>query len=99
MFTTNLKLLAVLKQLYGTQIHPNPSLSGRDIQHNISHSIIANNSQGAVLYSTAGEVNPIVTLERNQFNYNGRLLYGNFTTSLAAVTMNVQNTRNIFFKV
>jgi hypothetical protein len=26
-------------------------------------------------------------------------LYGNFTTSLAAVTMNVQNTRNIFFKV
>lgn len=69
------------------------------MQHNISSSIISNNTQGALLYMGAGEVNPIVTIERNQFKGNCKQLYGNFTTCKSAIEMDVQNTQNVFFRV
>ncbi|CAG0896137.1 unnamed protein product [Darwinula stevensoni] len=71
---------------------------GRDMQHNISYSVIRNNTGGAISYSSAGEVNPTLTVERNQFDMNGKLLYGNFTTSKAAVVLDLQNTPNVYFK-
>jgi len=60
---------------------------------------MTDNHRGAVHYSSAGEVNPTVTLEWNQFKYNGRKLYGNFTTAEAAIVMDVQNTQNVYFRV
>lgn len=71
----------------------------RDVQHNISHSVLNENKEGGLLYTSVGEVNPIVTIDRNQFRDNCKKLYGNFTTCKAAVDMNVQNTQTIFFRV
>lgn len=52
-----------------------------------------------MLYMSAGEVNPVVTIDKNQFRSNGAKLYGNFTTCNAAVEMDVQNTQTILFRV
>ncbi|VEN48816.1 unnamed protein product [Callosobruchus maculatus] len=70
----------------------------RDVQHNISSSVINNNGQSALLYMGAGEVNPIVTIEKNQFRNNCRKLYGNFTTCRSAIEVDVQNTQTVFFR-
>nr|CAD7425800.1 unnamed protein product [Timema monikensis] len=70
----------------------------RDVQHNISHSVLSDNRQGAISYSSAGEVNPTVTMEWNQFTRNCAKLYGNFTTCRAAIDMDIQNTQNIYFR-
>ncbi|XP_030750251.1 protein bark beetle-like [Sitophilus oryzae] len=51
-----------------------------------------------MLYMAAGEVNPIVTIERNQIKSNCRALYGNFTTCKSSVEIDVQNTQSIFFR-
>lgn len=48
---------------------------------------------------SAGEVNPIITIDRNQFINNGFKLYGNFTTCKAAVDIDVQNTQLMYFRV
>lgn len=58
-----------------------------------------NNRQGGLLYVSAGEVNPIVTVERNQFRGNCQKLYGNFTTCKSAIDMDIQNTRTVYFRV
>ncbi|KAG8303023.1 hypothetical protein J6590_018486 [Homalodisca vitripennis] len=70
----------------------------RDVQHNISYSALSHNWQGALHYVSAGEVNPRVTLEWNQITNNCAKLYGNFTTCLGAVTMDLQNTQNLHFR-
>ncbi|KAJ8919535.1 hypothetical protein NQ315_002156 [Exocentrus adspersus] len=70
----------------------------RDVQHNITRSVINNNYQGALLYTSAGEVNPIVTIDSNQFKDNCRELYGNFTTCKSAIEMDIQNTQTVFFR-
>ncbi|XP_045480313.1 protein bark beetle isoform X1 [Harmonia axyridis] len=70
----------------------------RDVQHNISFSTMENNREGGLLYMSAGEVNPVVTVEKNQFKNNCKKFYGNFTTCNAAVEMDVQNTESIFFR-
>ena len=41
----------------------------RDIKHNMSFSVFENNRRGAVHYTSAGEVNPIITMQRNQVNF------------------------------
>lgn len=71
----------------------------RDVQHNISYSVVNKNREGGMLYMSAGEVNPIVTIDKNQFRYNCEKLYGNFTTCNAAVEIDIQNTQTIFFRV
>ncbi|CAH1173589.1 unnamed protein product [Phaedon cochleariae] len=70
----------------------------RDVQHNITRSIVNNNGQSAILYMASGEVNPTVTIEKNQFKNNCRKLYGNFTTCKSAVEIDVQNTQSIYFR-
>ncbi|XP_025830817.1 protein bark beetle [Agrilus planipennis] len=70
----------------------------RDVQHNISTSSIINNREGGILYMTAGEVNPIVTIEKSQFIENCEKLYGNFTTCKGAVNIDVQNTQTLYFR-
>jgi hypothetical protein len=69
------------------------------VQHNISFSLLADNRQGAINYASAGEVNPTVTMEWNQFNNNCKKLYGNFTTCQAAIDMDIQNTQSVYFRV
>lgn len=54
---------------------------------------------GAVYYSSAGEINPLLTMEWNQVVDNGVKLYGNFTTCDAAVELDVQNMDSLFFRV
>ncbi|XP_063975505.1 protein bark beetle isoform X2 [Diachasmimorpha longicaudata] len=70
----------------------------RDVQHNLSYSIISHCQEGAVKYSSAGEVNAIMTLEKNQFIDNCQKLYGNFSTCKSAVVFDVQNTQSLFFR-
>lgn len=71
----------------------------RDVQHNITRSVINNNQQGALLYMSAGEVNPIVTIDNNQFKNNCKKLYGNFTSCKSAIYMDIQNTQTVYFRV
>nr|KAF7437889.1 hypothetical protein H0235_000280 [Vespula pensylvanica] len=70
----------------------------RDVQHNISYSVISNCREGAVKYASAGEVNAIMTLERNQFTNNCEKLYGNFSTCKSAIWLDVQNTQSLYFR-
>ncbi|XP_046141163.1 protein bark beetle isoform X2 [Osmia bicornis bicornis] len=70
----------------------------RDVQHNISYSVISNCREGAIKYASAGEVNAIMTLERNQFTNNCEKLYGNFSTCKSALWLDVQNTQSLFFR-
>ncbi|XP_058792901.1 protein bark beetle isoform X2 [Phymastichus coffea] len=70
----------------------------RDVQHNISYSVMSKCQEGAVRYSSAGEVNAVITLERNQFVDNCEKLYGNFSTCKAAVSLDVQNTQSVYFR-
>lgn len=74
-------------------------LLDRDIQHNISYSTVTKSREGAVSYISAGEVNPILTLDKNQFNKNCEKLYGNFTTCPASINIDIQNTQTIYFRV
>lgn len=71
----------------------------RDAQHNISYSEISNAVGGAIYYTTAGEVSPILTMEGNRIMSNCRQLYGNFSTCDAAVKADVQNMQTIHFRV
>ncbi|XP_066905697.1 protein bark beetle [Halyomorpha halys] len=70
----------------------------RDVQHNISYSLISHNKGGGIHYVSAGEVNPRITLEYNQIRDNGLKMYGNFTTCTAAIYMDLQNTQNLHFR-
>lgn len=70
----------------------------RDVQHNVSYSVISNCREGAVRYASAGEVNAIMTLERNQFVSNCVKLYGNFSTCKSALWFDVQNTQSLYFR-
>lgn len=71
----------------------------REVQNNITNSIINNNKEGGLNYVSAGEVHPIITVDRNQFKNNGVKLYGNFTTCKAAVDVDIQNTQILHFRV
>ncbi|XP_017774038.1 PREDICTED: protein bark beetle isoform X2 [Nicrophorus vespilloides] len=70
----------------------------RDVQHNITYSVMEGNREGGLVYNSAGEVNPVVTIDKNQFKDNCLKLYGNFTTCKAAVDVDVQNTQTVFFR-
>lgn len=72
---------------------------GRDAQHNVSYSEISGTVAGALSYSTAGEVSPILTLEGNRFTNNCRQMYGNFSTCEAAIEIDVQNMQSVHFTV
>ncbi|XP_037072320.1 LOW QUALITY PROTEIN: protein bark beetle-like [Pollicipes pollicipes] len=69
----------------------------RDVRHNVSYSEISDNEGGGISYMNAGEINPTLTLEWNRLLRNGRRLYGNFTSSRAAVNVDVQNTQHLYF--
>lgn len=49
-------------------------------------------------YVSAGEVSPILTLERNRILNNCLQLYGNFSTCDASVKIDVQNMHSLFFR-
>ena len=69
----------------------------RDLRHNMSFSVFENNQRGAVHYVSAGEINPIITMQRNQFTANCVSLYGNFSTCESTVRLDIQNTQDFFF--
>lgn len=71
----------------------------RDAQHNISNSEISRAVGGAITYNSAGEVSPILTLDRNRIFDNCRQLYGNFSTCETAIRVDVQNMQSFFFRV
>ena len=48
-------------------------------------------------YVSAGEINPIITMQRNQFTANCVSLYGNFSTCESTVRLDIQNTQDFFF--
>ena len=69
----------------------------RYVMHNVSFSVFDNNRRGAIKYTSAGEMNPILTMARNQFTGNCQDLYGNFSSCQSAIFIDVQNTRDVFF--
>ncbi|GBO98348.1 Protein bark beetle [Eumeta japonica] len=71
----------------------------RDVQHNISNSEFTRNRNGAISYQSVGEVNPLLSITRNEFIDNCLKLYGNFTTCQSAVKIDVQNTQTLYFRV
>lgn len=72
-------------------------LSAQDSQHNISYSEISNNSRGGLIYRSAGEITPAITVRYSRINYNGKELFGNFTSSESAVALDVQNAKAFYF--
>ena len=70
----------------------------RDAQHNISNCEISGTIGSAISYHSAGEVSPLLTMERNRIMNNCKQLYGNFSTCEAAVRVNVQNMQSLFFR-
>lgn len=75
------------------------SFIDRDAQHNVSYSEISKTVTGAIIYSSVGEVSPILSLESNRITNNCRQLYGNFSTCEAAINIDVQNMQSFFFVV
>lgn len=70
----------------------------REIQHNVSNCIFERNQQGAVEYLSAGEINPIITLDLNQIKHNCDKFYGNFTSCTSSVVFDIQNTQTLYFR-
>nr|XP_022906031.1 protein bark beetle isoform X1 [Onthophagus taurus] len=70
----------------------------RDVQHNITNSIFQNNREGGMSYISAGEVNPIITVDKNQYRGNCQKLYGNFSTCKSSIDIDVQNTQTLYFR-
>ena len=62
-----------------------------------SCSVYENNERGAVFYTSAGELNPIITMQRNQVRNNCVSLYGNFSTCQSAIKFDIQNHQDVFF--
>ncbi|KAH8019826.1 hypothetical protein HPB51_022560 [Rhipicephalus microplus] len=81
---------------------PLQTITARDSKHNITASYFYKNRRGAVAYRSAGEITPILTLHGNRFEDNGDALFGNFSSSEAAVFFDIQNSmemhilRNLF---
>ncbi|XP_064467113.1 protein bark beetle-like [Ornithodoros turicata] len=83
---------------------PLRTVTARDSKHNVTASYFAENRQGALVYSSAGEITPILTLHSNRFESNGSPLFGNFTSSEGAAVFDIQNSmemhvlRNLFLR-
>ncbi|VDP06070.1 unnamed protein product [Soboliphyme baturini] len=60
--------------------------------------LVASNDRGALRYSSAGDINPDLEATFCSFNYNGYNVYGNFSTSTAAVELDLYNTRNLLLQ-
>ena len=58
----------------------------------IRASRILNNDRGAINYKNLGEIGPNVIIEQCAIDRNGYHLYGNISTSTAAVNMDLHNT-------
>ena len=69
------------------------------MRHNISYSYFHDNQLGAIRLSSAGEVSPAITMEWNRFESNGRHIWGNFSTTNAALHLDVSNMDELIFKV
>ncbi|XP_050714917.1 protein bark beetle-like isoform X5 [Eriocheir sinensis] len=70
----------------------------RNILQNFTYNEYYNNVEGAIFAATAGEVNPWLCFAYSRLEHNGRQLYGNFTTTRAAVHLDVQNIQDVYFK-
>lgn len=81
---------------------PLRTITARDSKHNVTSSYFAENRRGALAYRSTGEITPVLTLHSNRFENNGDPLFGNFTSSQAAVIFDIQNSmemhvlRNLF---
>ena len=70
----------------------------RDLLHNITYNEYYENQGGAIYAVTAGEVNPWMAVTWSRIENNGLHLYANITTIEAAVKMDIQNMRTLYFK-
>lgn len=78
---------------------PTASSSVRDRQHMFANGVCAKNIQGGLHYSNVGEVGPAVSVFHSLFKENGESLFGNFSTSSAAMYFDVQNTVKMYIMV
>ena len=74
-------------------------LLDRDVQHNMSYSSLVGNFNGAFMYASVGEINPIISLNHNQFIGNCQQFFGNFSSCNSAVVADLQNTPQFDFQV
>ncbi|XP_069990075.1 protein bark beetle isoform X2 [Penaeus vannamei] len=70
----------------------------RNILHNMTYNEYYNNNEGAIFAATAGEVNPWLCFSYSRIENNGKQLYGNFTTTRAAVHLDLQNMQDVYIK-
>ncbi|KAF2360384.1 SRCR domain [Trinorchestia longiramus] len=70
----------------------------RDVLQNFTFNEYYNNEEGAMYCATAGEVNPWLTVSWSRIEHNGVKLYGNFTTTRAALYFDLQNVQDVFIK-
>ncbi|KAK7076789.1 hypothetical protein SK128_004223, partial [Halocaridina rubra] len=71
----------------------------RNILQNLTFNEYYDNVGGAVFAATAGEVNPWLCISYSRIENNGLQLYGNFTTTRAAVHLDLQNMQDVYFKM
>ncbi|XP_042229688.1 protein bark beetle-like isoform X4 [Homarus americanus] len=70
----------------------------RNILHNFTYNEYYDNAEGAFFTATAGEVHPWMCLSYSRLENNGRQLYANFTTTRAAVYLDLQNMQDVYIK-
>ena len=69
----------------------------RELSFNLTHSQIVKNTWGALVYKTANEISPALSIQRVNFASNCLPIYGNFTTCESAVLLELQNTFYLYF--
>ncbi|CAD6189688.1 unnamed protein product [Caenorhabditis auriculariae] len=64
----------------------------------IRNSRIDNNDRGAIDYMNSGEMSPSLVIEDCSISFNGIHLYGNISTAMQAVQLNLHNTMFLLFR-
>lgn len=67
----------------------------RDTYNNMTFSEMTNNRLGAVVISTAGESTPNLIMKNNRFESNCLHLFGNFTSCISPMYMELQNCQRL----
>lgn len=67
----------------------------RDTYNNMTFSEITNNKLGALTVSSAGEITPNLIIKNNRFESNCMHLFGNFTSCISPIYMELQNCQKL----
>lgn len=69
----------------------------RSSYNNLTFSEISNNKLGAISVYNAGESSPNIVMKQNRIDSNCVHMFGNFTSCLSAIMMDLQNCQHLIF--